>query len=66
MGNCLFKKNSKSEELEAQFFFLQKENLRTYDMIIHELQNLKNSIYEYPVIGYNTKSVNPSRKETTV
>ena len=63
MGNCLFKKNSKSEELEAQFFFLQKENLRTYDMIINEIQNLKNSIYEYP---HHTKSVNPCRKHTTV
>ena len=46
MGNCLIKKNKNSycERLETELYYLQKENLRSYDCILREIQNIKISL----------------------
>ena len=41
MGNCLMKKDLISQRLQADILFLQKENIRTYDYIIGELDYVK-------------------------
>ena len=62
MGNCLIKhKNNYSEQVEAEIFFLQKENLRSFDYLLHEIKTLKstvqnlqfsNSVIEPQIITY--------------
>jgi len=51
MGNCL-KKDLISERLQADILFLQKENIRTYDYIVGELDYVKAMI--------NEKNYNPN------
>ena len=48
MGNCLIKKkkNYYCEQLEAELYFLQKENLRSYDFILREIKTIKNTMKE--------------------
>ena len=41
MGNCLFKKDHASQRLETDIFYLQKENIKTYDYILGELESIK-------------------------
>ena len=42
MGNCFAKKkNLLSERLQADIYYLQRENLRTYDYILGELESIK-------------------------
>ena len=45
MGNCLFKrKGSYCERLEAEIYYLQKENLRAYVSILREIKTAKSSV----------------------
>ena len=45
MGNCLIKRKSNyCEELEAEIYYLQKENLRAYDFLLRELRTVKSSV----------------------
>ena len=46
MGNCMMKKDLVSERLQADILFLQKENIRTYDYIVGELDYVKAIINE--------------------
>ena len=46
MGNCLMKKDLISQRLQADILFLQKENIRTYDYIIGELDYVKALVNE--------------------
>ena len=54
MGNCFIKrKNILSERLQADILYLYKENLRTHDYILGELEMVK-------------AMINDNRRETTV
>ena len=45
MGNCFAKKRSLlSERLQADIYYLQRENLRTYDNILGELESMKSML----------------------
>ena len=45
MGNCFAKKRSLlSERLQADIYYLQRENLRTYDYILGELESMKSML----------------------
>ena len=44
MGNCLKKeKTKKLTGLDAEIYFLQKQNLRCFDLLLAELRSLKPS-----------------------
>ena len=45
MGNCFFKrKGNYCERLEAEIYYLQKENLRSYDLLLREIKTVKSSV----------------------
>lgn len=45
MGNCITKKKTfYTERLETEIFYLQKENLRSYDLLLRELKSVKLSL----------------------
>ena len=65
MGNCLFKpKSNYCERLETEIFYLQKENLRSYDLFLRELKSLKSSVQklELPI----SSTLNEPQKITYV
>ena len=65
MGNCLLKeKNTNSEHLAAEFFFLQKENLRSYDLLLREITNIQKSITELQIL--NSDKIQHTGKTTYV
>ena len=68
MGNCFIKKTENEPgSLEAEFFFLHKENLRSYDIVRRELKNIQSSIYELQHQNqFMPKSFNPHSKISTV
>ena len=47
MGNCITKKKEfYTERLETEIFYLQKENLRSYDLLLRELKLVKLSLQD--------------------
>ena len=47
MGNCITKKKEfHTERLETEIFYLQKENLRSYDLLLRELKLVKLSLQD--------------------
>ena len=45
MGNCVTKKKKfYTERLETEIFYLQKENLRSYDLLLREVNLVKVSL----------------------
>ena len=47
MGNCFKKqKFQNSSGLEAEIYFLQKQNLRCFDTLLAELKSLKSPFYD--------------------
>ena len=64
MGNCLFKKKtSYCERLEVELYYLQKENLRSNDNIIRELQTLKKMLPVSTNDNINIVKSSPLRKK---
>ena len=56
MGNCLIKnKEPYCQRLQAEIYYLEKENIRTYDFILAELESLK-------VLLSERKPTNPPAK----
>ena len=56
MGNCLIKKDPVPKRLQTEIYYLQKENIRTYDYIIGELESIK------ALVNARSKINSPSRK----
>ena len=47
MGNCITKKKEfYTDCLETEIFYLQKENLRSYDLLLRELKMVKLSLQD--------------------
>ena len=56
MGNCLIKKDPVPKRLQTDIYYLQKENIRTYDYIIGELESIK------ALVNARSKNDSPSQK----
>lgn len=56
MGNCLIKKDPVSKRLQTDIYYLQKENIRTYDYILGELESIK------ALVNARSKNDSPSQK----
>ena len=56
MGNCLIKKDPVSQRLQTDIFYLQKENIRTYDYILGELESIKT------LVNARSQIITPPRK----
>ena len=54
MGNCLIKKDPVPKRLQTDIYYLQKENIRTYDYILGELESIK--------VLVNARIISPPRK----
>ena len=56
MGNCLIKKDPVSKRLQTDIYYLQKENIRTYDYILGELESIK------ALVNARSQIISPPRK----
>lgn len=57
MGNCFKKqKFQTSSSLEAEIYFLQKQNLRCFDTLLTELKSLKSPFYDIDSQNLSQKS----------